>query len=588
MWMERLGWTLVHFLWQGTLVATVYGIARWAARQSSANARYVLATAAMALMTLAPIATWTALGPPSPEQVVATFHAPWSGGSMPSVRDVPTQVLVSATRPEPSPALPWVVGLWFLGASVFSLRLFLAWGSVRTLSGTVAPPEWQARLWDLQRRIGVSRTVRLVVAPLADAPSVIGWLRPVVLTPVGALAGLPADQVEALLFHELAHIRRHDYLVNLAQSVVEALLFYHPAVWWISGHMRLERELCCDDLAVAMTGDPLTFARALAGVAASTRPVFTPAMAATGGPLAHRVARLLGHSRPAPRSAPGAGAAAGVIAVVVTAVALFAQPAEKPKFEAASVKPSTTTMFQMVRPQPGRLTADASLKVIMLNAYSLAPFQVQGLPAWAESDRYQIEAKAAGNATREQLFLMLQSLLEDRFQLRVHRETKEMPVLELVAAKSGLKLPRPQEGSCTPSPTDAPTPVAGGRMQPPSAGPPPKPYCGNMVVRLAAEGAQMAGGQVRMAELARMLSMAMGRAVIDRTGYTDSFDAQVDFLPDQSTSSLPPPPPGSPPLDNPKPSITTAIQEQLGLRLQSGKGPVDLLVVDRVERPSAN
>jgi len=106
--------------------------------------------------------------------------------------------------------------------------------------------------------------VRLLISALVQVPTVIGWLRPVVLVPVGALSGLPAEYLEALLLHELAHVRRHDYLVNILQSVAEALLFYHPAVWWVSGHIRAERELCCDDVAVAVSGDALTYARALA------------------------------------------------------------------------------------------------------------------------------------------------------------------------------------------------------------------------------------------------------------------------------------------------------------------------------------
>jgi uncharacterized protein (TIGR03435 family) len=273
---------------------------------------------------------------------------------------------------------------------------------------------------------------------------------------------------------------------------------------------------------------------------------------------------------------------------VVTAIALFAQTAAKPKFEAASVKPSTNPAFQMVRPQPGRLSADAGLRLLLQNAYAVQAFQIEGLPAWNDSVRYQIEGKASENVPREQLFLMLQSLLEDRFQLRVHRETKEMPVLALVAARNGPKLPRPKDGACATPPPDAPNDWAGGRMRPPDGSATPLPRCGSVSIRLAPAGAQMAGGQVRMAEFARMLSMAMGRAVVDRTGYTDPFDVLLDFQADESTPSLPAPPPGSPLLDSGRPSITTALQEQLGLRLQNSRGPVDLLVIDHIERPSEN
>jgi beta-lactamase regulating signal transducer with metallopeptidase domain len=147
---------------------------------------------------------------------------------------------------------------------------------------------------------------------------VVGWLRPVVLAPVGALAGLPAEQMEALLLHELAHIRRYDYLVNMLQSAVEALLFYHPAVWWVSGHMRAERELCCDDAAVSASGDALVYARALAELASFCPPVV---MAANGGSLAHRIGRLLGQPRSAPRTLSGTGIVAAAVLPVIAALA---------------------------------------------------------------------------------------------------------------------------------------------------------------------------------------------------------------------------------------------------------------------------
>src|SRR6185295_5988417 len=158
-----------------------------------------------------------------------------------------------------------------------------------------------------------------------QAPTVVGWLRPVVLVPVGALAGLPADQVEALLLHELAHIRRHDYLVNILQSVAEALLFYHPAVWWVSGHIRTERELCCDDAAVSASGDALTYARALAQLESYRPAHLSSAVAANGGRLAGRIARLLGQSRPAVCAGVGPGVLAVTILLVAAAYGLFGQ-----------------------------------------------------------------------------------------------------------------------------------------------------------------------------------------------------------------------------------------------------------------------
>jgi uncharacterized protein (TIGR03435 family) len=210
-----------------------------------------------------------------------------------------------------------------------------------------------------------------------------------------------------------------------------------------------------------------------------------------------------------------------------------------------------------------------------------------GGPGWIESERYEIEAKAEGTADRAQLFLMLQSLLEDRFQLKIHRETRELPTYSLVATKGGPKLPAPKEGSCvTIDPGAPPPPPPGGRMAPPGSAPPVVP-CGSINVMLEPSGARMQGGKVPMAELIRTLSMVLGRTVVDKTGYSDLFDVRLDFLPDATTSALPAPPPGAA-IDPNQPTILAALQEQLGLKLESTKGPVEVLVIDHVEKPAAN
>jgi hypothetical protein len=168
------------------------------------------------------------------------------------------------------------------------------------------------------------RRVRLLVSPRVDAPAVLGWLRPVILAPVAALSGLSPDHIEALLAHELAHIRRNDYLINLLQSVVETLLFYHPAVWWISRQIRTERELCCDDLAVALTTDVLTYAQALAELEAGRPSRLRTAVAGTDGSLSRRIARLLEpttmhHKLPRPAAA---WALSALLAAGITLLAL--------------------------------------------------------------------------------------------------------------------------------------------------------------------------------------------------------------------------------------------------------------------------
>jgi uncharacterized protein (TIGR03435 family) len=589
-WVERLGSTLLHFVWQGALIAALYATARRMARAAKPGVRCLIACVALALMAASPLATWVLLRPPVSESVAASFTAPPASTALPTIRTVPTAIATEPPRPSSTPLLSWVVALWFVGAACFALRMAGGWTMairLRRRSVRSAPPEWQRSFESLATRIRVSRPVRLLVSSLVDVPAVVGWLRPIVLVPVGALAGLPAEQMEALLLHELAHIRRHDYLVNLVQGVVETLLFYHPAVWWISGHIRAERELCCDDLAVSVTGDAPAYARALAECAAAVPRRLTPVVAANGSALGRRIARLLGEPQPAPGAVSGSGVLAAAILLGVTAFAVFGQQESRPQFEAASIKPSSTRDSQMVRPLPGRLVANAGLRLLIQNAYSLQPFQIVGEPNWDE--RFEIDAKAADRSDRAQIFLMLQSLLEDRFHLRVHRETRELPVYALVAAKNGSKLPRPKDGACENPPADAPNEWAGGRMQPPGQAPASLPRCGQVRATIDVPGIVLQGGKASMAEFVRMLSLVMGRTVVDKTGVTDLFDVRLAFLPDGSTPAVPPPPPGAlASLDSQYPSIFTALQEQLGLRLESTKGPVDVLVIDHVERPSAN
>ena len=590
-WVERLGWTLLHFLWQGLLISVLYAAARRAARSARPDTRYLLACFALAAMAVAPLATWTVLG-----RSAAPGGAPVLSAALPSAAGAAAApggplagTVVYGSLPEP--LLPWVVAVWMAGATMAWLRFLGGWFfAIRLRSKFVRPaaPEWQETFDRLRTQLRVWMPVRLLVSSLVQAPAVVGWLRPVVLVPVGALTGLPPEQVEALLLHELAHIRRGDYLVNLLQSIVEAFLFYHPAVWWISGHLRTERELCCDDVAVAASGDVLAYARALAELEAGRPEHFHAALAASGGSLADRIARLLGQPRRASRTIDGPAAAAGAVLLLITAVGVFGQNAAQPRFEVASIKPSAEQRFMMVRVLPGgRLTATAPVQLLIQNAYTLQACQIVGSPNWVNSDRYQIEAKGETGASRAEVMLMLKSLLEDRFQLKTHTETRELPVFALVQTKSGSKLAPPKEGGCIA--------VAEGTLPPPPpAGQPFRTPCGHAGVMGLPTGARLQGGAVAMPEFIRILAMVLGRPVIDKTGIGGTFDVQLDFSPDAGTAGLPTPVgpsgpvPSTPPADAANPGIFSAIQEQLGLKLESTKGPVPVLVIDHVERPSAN
>lgn len=613
-WVERLGWTLVHFLWQGFVIALWYAAARRAlAPRANPQARYLLACAAMAGMLAAPLATWEALRPPEAGGAAAyriggAPPAAPTAGSAATTAALPASVRVTVSTVESAQFLAWVVMLWLAGALAFWVRLAGGWvvaARMRSVLVRTAPPQWQEILRNLGARIGLVRPVRLLVSALVEAPTVVGWLRPVVLVPVGALAGLPPAQLEALLLHELAHIRRHDYLVNLLQSVAEALLFYHPAVWWVSGHIRAEREMCCDDVAVSVSGDALQYARALAQLE-SCRPAHShQAVAASGGSLAGRIARILGQPRPAFGGGASGRRGTGVLAVAsllaAAAYGLFGQSGARPSFEVASVKPSPPVSgerFQQpvgVGYKPGgrMLAQNATLMLLIQFAYAahdnplaghsnpLLSSQVIGGPSWIDSIAYNIEAKPAGNTDPKHAWLMLQTLLAERFKLALHRETRELPVYDLTVAKNGPRLPAAKDAGCVSFPPGtSPHPVPG------------KVDCGYVSGPFSeSESGQMhmKGRRIRTSDLARELALVLDRPVLDKTGFTGEFDLDLTFAPDQALRGAGLRQAGSGIAPEPgRPNIFAALEEQYGVKLVPAKGPVEVLVVDHAEKPAPN
>ncbi len=305
----RLGWTLAHSLWQGALLAAVLGAALRLVDQKRSALRHGLALATLLAWLAAPLATFTLLGaePAGPSSSVASSAAmdtPLAttgsrsdpsapAGSPEAVRTGATAASKLASIPATSRLLPYAALAWLVTAALLTLRMLggLAW--VQRLRRQGHPiPHLEETLQALAARLGITRPVRLLTSTRVDAPAAFGWLRPVVLVPASAITGLSTQQLELVIAHELAHIRRHDYLVNVLQGAAEALLFYHPVTWWLSRTLRLEREHACDDLALRTTSRaPLELAETLARLEGA-RPVPVPALAANGH-LAARVRRLL-------------------------------------------------------------------------------------------------------------------------------------------------------------------------------------------------------------------------------------------------------------------------------------------------------
>ena len=347
---------LVQFVWQGALIGALTALTLAALRRSAPDVRYVVSVIGLSLLLTVPVVT-------AVQEYQLLGAAARGGGSSsvehPSIPAGPAAAspVRTAGRPSGTPQSVWgrvaagltldrdparapagvpanapgrmrtawriVLVLWTAGVFILTLRIAGAWLCIRQLRTRAAPArlELASAALRLARQLHVARPVRLLESPLVDVPTVIGWLKPVVLFPASALAGLSPMQLEAILAHELAHVRRHDYLINLLQTVVETLLFYHPAVWWVSRQIRVEREHCCDDLAVSLCGDPIVYAQALADLEELRAPGGRLAIAASGGSLLERVRRLIGPSPAAPTAGPLAAASSLVLVVLFAGLA---------------------------------------------------------------------------------------------------------------------------------------------------------------------------------------------------------------------------------------------------------------------------
>ena len=347
---QALSTALLHFIWQGLAVGVLLWVALFLLRKSSANTRYAVNCLALAVLATAPVLTMLWLySPASSVQVVAA----------PAVGPVAVDSVVA------SPAVPsawtsgyaiieaWALPAWAIGVLLFALRLAWSCGHASALRREGAQAEaWiKALVQSAAERLGVRGPIRVLMSSIAEVPSVVGWIRPVILLPASAITGLTPQQLEAVVAHELAHIRRHDYLVNLLQSLAETLLFYHPVVWWTSSNIRRERELCCDDLAVRCCGDAVCYARALTNL--EKLRVWKPglAMNSARGPLFGRIQRVL--TRQEGEYGPSKGVcAAGLVAGMICLALNMSWAQEQERQDGTGNNP--TEGLRMILPPPAQ------------------------------------------------------------------------------------------------------------------------------------------------------------------------------------------------------------------------------------------
>jgi beta-lactamase regulating signal transducer with metallopeptidase domain len=342
-WLHILGWTLVHFLWQGTLIAisvtTVLGLLR---DRNTAKKRYLVLCCGLLLMFLAPISTffWQVVTDSSTAVQSIPVRAESSLPSNSSVTGTGLPIWRQAINLLDQ-ASPWCAFVWIVGVTIFFARLIQGLAlaqKLRVWGISPVPIDWQIRFEELIKRLDIAHQVKLLSSSVVPVPSVIGWVKPVVLVPIACFSGMSASQLEAVLIHELAHVRRHDYLVNVLQSVAETLLFYHPAVWWISDQIRIERENCCDDLAVQACGSAHTYVSALAKLEEQRQ--LQPTLAATGSDVLHRARRLLSGGKTQAAGPTPLFSIAVVLLVLSATVFTFAQSAS---FGEKQLKEETTS-----------------------------------------------------------------------------------------------------------------------------------------------------------------------------------------------------------------------------------------------------
>jgi uncharacterized protein (TIGR03435 family) len=615
---------LIH-LWQSTLFAGGAWLLALVLRRNAARVRYRVLLIA-SLKFLIPFSLLVGLGSFVPSRVApvpVAEAAKWIAVAEPLVAlpAVAQPVMIEPTSDNADYFAVALFVLWACGFAAIALYWIERWKRAHKMCGSAT----------LLRTCG---SVPVMSVPGITEPGVFGIFRQVLILPDGIEEQLDHAQMEAVLAHELCHVRRRDNLTASLHMVVQAIFWFHPLVWWLGTRLMEERELACDEEVLRLGGQPQVYAAAILSVCKLY--VETPLACVAGivgsdasrhrgmnlrkrieAIVAKRTAFRLNFARKALLACAAIVVVGGPVAVgVLHLPTVQAQTAQK--FEAASIRLSKdwcggTQPYSAAKeasPQTrgrgsltsaGRLNECHSLADFIHMAYVMyadgqfhftwgPQFEsgppIEGGPAWVRSDSYQITAKAERAESREVMSgPMLQTLLENRFHLKLHRQTRDVPVFNLTVAKEGAKL-TPSRSDCvqtTPrQPGDPPTQMLG----------PNQKFCMTIIGRPPGLKPGIHAESIPLDRLCLMLSRIMGRPVINKTGIEGRFDMTLEFVADQATPGFPAPlplpgAPPEPPEDPAGASIFTAVQ-QLGLRLESAKGPGEFLVIDHVERPSEN
>jgi bla regulator protein blaR1 len=611
---------MANHLWQSTLFLAAVALLTFALRKNRAQVRYWLWLVA-SLKFLVPFAALAALGSQFPLRSFATT----ADSPVTLIFDVVSQPFsqpalavssaASSSIAGAADALPAVLlAIWFAGLAALLLTWLLRWRRIVAVIRSATPVLW-GREWELLRRLD-GGSLTLVASETSFEPGVFGIRRPILLWPVSISARLSDEQIEAIFAHELAHVRRRDNLAAAMHMLVQALFWFHPLVWWVGTRLVDERERACDEEVIRQGSQPQVYAESiLKTVEFYVESPLVCVSGVTGSDLKKRIEQIMRSDAGAALNAwrrlvlatLGLAAIAGPVMVgVLNAPKLDAQEpsvvASPLEFEVASIKPNKSgEMRVMMRNLPGGIyqAYNVTLGAMVRQAYRLQQYQLVGGPSWLDSDRFTIQAKSPAGSGSPELgpepnwTARMRSLLADRFSLKVHNETRELEIYALVVSRRDGRLGSqlwPASVDCA-----AMTAARGrGGVPPPPPPPPPRPgerpLCG-----MSMGPGRLSGSGTNIAQLANSLSAFTGRMVVDRTGLAGGFEFDLEFTPDPALrriglgGGLPGPPEVTDsPADPQGVSIFTAVQEQLGLRLEAQRGPVNIVVVDRAEQPTAD
>lgn len=614
---------LGNHLWQSTLFCVIAGLLTLTLRKNRARARYGLWLAA-SVKFLIPFSLLVGLG----------SHLPWArrsagtkAGLSFAIEEVsqpfakPLMAVMAQATPHQLTVLPSLshllpailTAVWLCGFVMVVFVWGVRWRRISVAMSESVPltegREAEA-LRRLERMAGIPTAIPILLSRASLEPGVFGIVWPALLWPKGISERLDDAQLDAVLAHELWHVRHRDNLAAAVHMAVEAIFWFYPVVWWLGTSLVEERERACDQEVVGLGSERQVYAESilktcefclespLSCVAGITGADLKKRMVLI---MTERVREKLGFKRKLLLGAAGLMAIAlPVVFGLLHATQSLADSQARsgggkaPVYEVASIKPNKSgdNKTRMEYSPDGFSATESNLQMFIMEAYGVNPHEISGAPDWLNSDRYDIEAKMDSstadelhklteNERRVERQRMLQALLADRFKLMVHREIKELPVYGLVAAKGGPKFHQAKPGDTYPNGMKLPDGHGGAGLM----------FMGRG--ELTAQG-------LPLAPLVRELSLQLGRTVIDKTGLTGEYDFSLKWTSDvtvgafgeglasRGTEGSQPGTGGTSEPETSGPSIFTAIQDQLGLKLESQKGPVEILVIDRVEKPSAN